>query len=357
MSLSSDTLFVQQPDPANGQPRLTPDYVAVATPAQLVDATYYALKDPGPNTLQIWELRLVLLLFNHQLAAAKQEAVNLNNALYLLENEPPKPGPDAAIYPLPKNNDGSISFALLLLVLRLKSVPNLALVNELYKLCYQLRLKGSTGADVQPKLAKLAYAVMLVLAITRNYFTLLSFLDSLRADIRGDLPLHRDYASNVSLVWVLVSMLILKARSTENKGDTADTATEKAKTQRELLHELLSRLQPVYSCVEQSSLDAVKYVLQTYSHIPGGVVEELHIDLSLSGLADLTVSGNISTRIICCTLAVWDLQTTFSTLLAEKEGKVVFEVEAPLGDTELDAVFGLVMSRWGSYVNKVFGIE
>lgn len=360
--LSAETLFVQLPQPeAEPIDFFNIDQISAAPLPVLIDGTYHALHSATStkDALLLWEIRLVLLLFNNQLPVAKKEAINLNNTLYLLENaNAPKPvgaslddirtAQQSVIYPLPKNNDGEISFLLLILIMRLKSFPNLALVNELYKLCYQLRLRGtiSEASTVQSKLMKLSYEVVLVLAITRNYLTLLSFLDSLRSDIKlakspDNEEASRTYYSNVTLVWLIVNILV---HAKEKSGP-------------ELLDAITSAFESTYSEIEDSSWQSLKYVLQTFPPTTTGTSTCSEVDLSLPALVELVSSSTLSTRIICCTLAVWELDLSYTTTLENKDGKMSFSVSAPLGEAGVEAVYGNVMSRWGEYVHKVFGIE
>ncbi|OBA22522.1 hypothetical protein METBIDRAFT_11348 [Metschnikowia bicuspidata var. bicuspidata NRRL YB-4993] len=205
-------------------------YVTQALDQEILDSTYFALRgavlQSAGECLAAWEIRLLILLFSGQLARAKREAVALNNALYLRENPganraslastpfkhpantPPSPGTGGSrhgpavlpVYPLPNNNDGQIPDSLLMLMVSLKAAPSLARVNEIYRLCYQKRLKGDrenagvfvgTGNGLQARLMALAYAVIAVLFVTRNHATLVSFLASLRGDLQEAIARNR----------------------------------------------------------------------------------------------------------------------------------------------------------------------
>lgn len=380
--LCSDSLFSQIPQGNDDTSDLFYDveYVRSASNQQLIDCTYRQLKSGDlsvEEALKVWEIRLTLTLFNDQLQQAKREAVCLNNALYTFENPNAPPltasrmGSSTSlsdstsasrgtphqytnvVYPLPKNNDGSIEYRLLLIILRLKSVPNLILVNELYKICYQMRLKGSSSEAIklQAKLTNLSYEVIMVLTITRNYSTLLSFLNSLRRDVRAkcnnaDNGSHNErYLSNVSLIQVLITLFVW----TKNKS-----------------HEELSDLPPeiaaTFELVDETSLASLKHVLQSFSSVVGGPQLDHQIKLSdplsLSKIAELVYNKQLSARTICCTLATWELSNVFRTELVEDNGKSQLMVETvDEQKSKLDIVYGEIMKRWGRYFNKVYGIE
>lgn len=372
--LTADSLFAQIPQgsDANIEHFYDPDYVRSASNDQLIDCTYYVLKSGHltvEEALKVWELRLTLTLFNDQLQLAKREAISLNTALYLRENPNAQPppasrinsnssltdagaqSPQAFIYPLPKNNNGLIEYRLLLMILRLKSVPNLILVNELYKMCYQVRLKGtsSEAVKVQAKLTNLSYEVIMVLTITRNYFTLLSFLVSLRHDITiksdGKSSHDKMFYSNICLLQVIITLVVW--------------TKDKAK------HELANVPKDVidlFALVADTSIVLLKHVLLCVSPVVGGV--DLHEAaqpdqmLSLAEITELVWSKKILARTICCTLATWELSNVFRTELVEEEGntRLVVEAVATL-DSNLEKVYGEIIPRWGENIHKVYGIE
>lgn len=236
---------------------------------ELIDLTYYLLKNNSlslSELLKIWEIRLILHLFNNQLTFSKKEAINLNNALYLNENNDiappqgqqvqnpnsnndsrassmnsgigntPSPSPGLQpIYPLPKNNNGLIGHSLLIMILRLRSIPNLSLVNELYKLCYQLRLRSSGAEEekvgLQLKLINLSYDIIVILSITKNYHTLLNYLESIRYELvlqkkQNQLSdMYRQYLSNVTLLWVII-LIMVYVRNGTKKDRLTDIITK-----------------------------------------------------------------------------------------------------------------------------------
>lgn len=374
--LTSSSLFSQVPkgNDATIEQFYDIENVKSASVQQLIDCTYLILKNGQlsvQETLKVWEIRLTLTLFNDQLPLAKREAVSLNNALYTLENPNAPPFTRMSsgnsvtdsnsrtlhqfsnvVYPLPKNNNGVIEYRLLLLILRLKSVPNLILVNELYKICYQMRLKGTSSEAIklQAKLTNLSYEVIVVLVITRNYSTLLSFLISLRRDIgakedaseKGSY--NERYNSNVCLIQVIVTLLMWT--NSKREEDLADLPEDLVAT---------------FDLVDETSLVLLKHVLQSFGPVVGGPEPErieISENLPLSKLAHLVWSKQLSARIICCTLATWELSNVFRTELIEENGKSQLVVEvAEEPQTKLDQVYGEIMKQWGYYFNKVYGME
>lgn len=363
--LTSDSLFAQIPKSEPKNDLYDVEFAHTASNQDLIDSTYWILRGGSlsvEQALKVWELRLTLTLFNDQLALAKKEAVNLNNALYVQENPTtqPKSSPDTlvrsrhnsigVVYPLTKNNNGLVGFLLLLMILRLKSIPNLILVNELYKLCYQLRLKGtsSESAQVQRKLTNLSYEVIVVLVITRNYFTILSFLDSLRHDVGEKIKLSekklhdQTYLSNISLLHVIITLLVW------TKGKSKD----------DLAH-IPEEIRDMFHLVDKSSILSLKHVLQNVPAVVAGPKPELDLgDLLFETLAELIWEKKISARIICCTLATWVLSNLYHTEIVEEEGQSRLVVEAAdETDSPLDNVCAAVVPRWGTHINKMFGVE
>lgn len=377
--LTKDALFAQIPQDSDAtiEHFYDPEYTTSASNQQLIDCTYDVLKNGQltmEETLKVWELRLTLTLFNDQLHLAKREAIALNNALYMRENpnaQPPPPSrihsnsslsdtssqtrapPLTFVFPLPKNNNGLIGYRLLLMILRLKSVPNLILVNELYKMCYQMRLKGasSEAVKVQAKLTNLSYEVIMVLTITRNYFTLLSFLASLRHDIgiksefEGRASHDKMFYSNVCLLQVLTTLMVWSKEKSKEEFD-----------------QLPQDVVDIFTLVEDTSLVLLKHVLLCVPPVVGGA--DLHDNLetgampTLAEIADLVWNKKILARTICCTLATWELSNVFRTELVEEEGQLRLVVEVvPLLDSKLEQVYAIIMPRWGKYINKVYGIE
>lgn len=376
-ALAGEALFIKKAEiPADGKvPDLDSASLESSSNEDLLNLTYKLLRADNldkAEALTLWELRLVLLMFENQLGVAKKEAINLNNALYLQENPnaPPPPTPpqpplartdstasrrsaspaapstQGVIYPLLKNNDGAIGFPLLLLILRLKLAPNLSLVNELYKLCYQLRLKGVAKEEdeIRRNLVNLSYEIIMVLTITRNFQTLLSFLRSLETDLNAmedkSQNDHKRYASNVSLMIVLAHMLILQGEDA-SKLDRAD-------------------LRQRYADLDEFTTGCFHHILKSFSpmvsegNVPSvGPDEEITYDK----LIQLVKGGKLTGRITCCTLASFQLGNMFgadfeSTLGSKQLVANVGPLESRFGD-----FYSKVMSQWGSYIHKLYGIE
>lgn len=377
-ALVDEALFIKRPDSTSKAetPSLDSASLKDLTNAELLDLTYHLLRSTNPSrdeALTLWELRLVLLMFENQLNAAKKEALNLNNALYLLENPnapppqtPPKPPPlgrtdstasrrsgspavqttPGIIYPLPKNNDGAIGFPLLLLILRLKLAPNLSLVNELYKLCYQLRLKGNPGeeAEIQRNLVSLSYEIIMVLTITRNFYTLLSFLKSLEADLaaRQDKSSreYRHYASNVSLMIVLAHMLVLQSEDA-SRLDRDD-------------------LRQRYTNLDEFTVECFVNVLKRYSPmVSDGLAPSIGPDeeVTFERIIELVKEAKLTGRITCCTLASFQLGNLLEAEFKTVDGSKRLVAKAEPNDSHLGDFHSKVMAQWGNYIHKVYGIE
>lgn len=369
---------------------------------QLIDYTYYLLKGETltlKQILKVWEIRLILLLFNNQISFAKREAINLNNALYTFENggqvpinnnlsqvslnKPPLQreasrlssinsigsntsnsgsmgGGNGAssgngnlqpIYPLPKNNNGLIEYSLLILLLRLKSIPNMNLINELYKLCYQLRLGSKATTSINEpknklniKLINLSYEIVVILTITNNYVTLITFLKSILHDLNYQIEklseLSKDnqtFRSNILLLWIIIN---LTYRNKLGKISPFDTIEEK--------------FQEMFNEIDDDSIKSLKYILTTISptiekpsnassesisKLNEGKLPDLKLyddDFNLRKLTELVVNGNITGRIICSTLGLWDISNIFDAELISEDGKnVEFMIPTQEDDIEL----------------------
>lgn len=376
-TLVDEALFIKKAEISADGKALNVDSASLENSSNedLLNLTYKLLRADNldkAEALTLWELRLVLLMFGNQLGVAKREAINLNNALYLQENpnapsppvppQPPLTRTDSAasqrsaspaghpaqgvIYPLLKNNDGAIGFPLLLLILRLKLAPNLSLVNELYKLCYQLRLKGVAREEdeIRRNLVNLSYEIIMVLTITRNFQTLLSFLRSLETDLnamedKSQID-HKRYASNVSLMIVLAHMLILQDE-------------EAVKLDRDDLRQR-------YANLDKFTIDCFHHILKSFSPmVSEGNVPSVGSDeeITYDKLIQLVKGGKLTGRITCCTLASFQLGNMFgadfeSTLGSKQLVANVGPLESRFGD-----FYSKVMSQWGSYIHKLYGIE
>ncbi|ABN66602.2 hypothetical protein PICST_59570 [Scheffersomyces stipitis CBS 6054] len=368
--------------------------------ASLLDQTYHLIRHPGfsqSQLLRLWHLRLVLHLFNNRLNYAKKEAINLNNALYLHENNNAVPPNSASlatsdsasttasattnvsrlntnnltpIYPLPKNNWALIDYDLLILLLRLKSLPNLNLINEIYKLNYQLRLKSSS--ELKHKLINLSYDIVVVLLITKNYLSLLNYLINLRQELKL-LPNpdehYQQYLSNVTLLIIIVETLVLNLR----RKSTPDTNVEELVipkykdsyesevqpfTKNSLLHSMQT-LQPTIPSQDSEITEtpaASVYVKQ---------------DITLEELVDSVINGSVTTRIICSTLGLWELCNIFPhfKLESSEDGKLQFLSRKEKSDVSeeqlqefdhdqlLDLAYADLNNHWYKYIYKIYGLE
>lgn len=319
-------------------------YTAVAQ-GNLVAALTRGLlesSDSIDTSLSLWELRLTAFILHGNLAIAKQEAVALNNALYMAENDTNDvlvtellAVDPAKVLPLPRNNDRLISHRLLVLLLRLKSVPNLNLVNEWYKLCYQLRLKsGTASAQLSAQLACLSYDIMVILVINKNYTTLHSFLGSLVYDD----PIYGD---RILLMDLIVQIICYNQNgvSRDQIIDKISAFTISDNVKADLLY-VLNHFSPLYAqgaTAEQEKATAL-------------IIE----DFDTEKLVDLVLEGHITGRIICCVLGVWDVQTNFGYKLEDFKGSS--NVESPQAPS-LEDCKNLINQKWKLYVNKVYGLE
>lgn len=338
---------------------------------QLIDYSYYLIVNPSfdvKQVLKLWEIRLLLLLFNNQINLAKKEAINLNNALYNNENNQPAGGllnevnkmnNDNAllpIYPLPKNNNGLIEYNLLILLLRLKSIPNLGLVNELYKLCYQLRLTKTSDEEIQLKLINLSYEIVVVLTITKNFLTLLSFVESILHDLAvqeksGELTeTYLNYKSNVTLIYVIINII------NDNRL---------GKITPNNLSKVTKKYEMNFKNINHNSINCLYRVLKTVSPIIHEdaqlleAIEKLEIgDLGLSKVIGFIRNGELTGRTICSILGLWDLSNSLDCELTES--LFVVNVNEECDDTtngKIGLAYRLVTKNWNKLIYKVYGLE
>lgn len=338
---------------------------------QLIDYCYYLIVNPSfdvKQVLKLWEIRLLLLLFNNQINLAKKEAINLNNALYNHENNQPagtllnevsKMNNDNAllpIYPLPKNNNGLIEYNLLILLLRLKSIPNLGLVNELYKLCYQLRLTKTSDAEIQSKLINLSYEIVVVLTITKNFLTLLSFIESILHDLAvqgksGELTeAYLNYMSNITLIYIIINII------NDNKL---------GKITPNNLSKVTKKYEKDFNNINQNSINCLYRVLKTISPIIHEeaklleAIEKLEIgDLGLAKVIGFIRNGELTGRTICSILGLWDLNNSLDCELTESVFAV--NVNEECDDTtngKIDLAYRLVTKNWDKLIYKVYCLE
>ncbi|ODV79765.1 uncharacterized protein CANTADRAFT_48489 [Suhomyces tanzawaensis NRRL Y-17324] len=329
----------------------------------LVDKTYALLTQHQLNiqeALAVWETRLTLHLFNNQLSYAKKEAINLNNALYLQENPNPAPLPGGnrsrgnsvgsstpplqPIYPLPKNKAATIEYDLLVLLLRLKSIPNMNLINELYKLNFQMRLKSDLDEDVlRMKLINLSYDIMVILSVTKNHATLLNYLHGLRLELErieskraasAKSDAYSTYLSNVILVQIIIESIVHKQKKTPSL---------------ELI--IAAQYGELFKRINEETKRSLIYVLR---HILPTITENQMVaydksELSLDDLIGLVAEDKISVRIICSMLGLWDLSNNYGFQLSG-ETEISY---GPVGTS----LTNQVTNNWYKYINKVYGLE
>lgn len=355
---------------------------------KLIDLTYYLLKNDSlslSELLKIWEIRLILHLFNNQLTFAKKEAINLNNVLYLNENNDiapsqgqqvqspnsnndsrassmnsgtgntPSPNPGLQpIYPLPKNNNGLIGHSLLIMILRLRSIPNLSLVNELYKLCYQLRLRSSGAEeekiDLQLKLINLSYDIIVILSITKNYHTLLNYLESIRYELvlqkkQNQLSdIYRQYLSNVTLLWVII-LIMMYVRNGAKKDRLTDIITRHYQ-------------QAFEDDVNELSMNSISYVLTNILPLPSSDKMAMVPQgrLTILHLVQLILLGDISGRIICSTIGLWDISNVHGYSLTKDE-EFKLNHQSKEASDNVSSCYNELTKDWGKFIYKVYGLE
>lgn len=352
--LKSQSLFIDLPEDSVSKTDQFYDerYVVSAPYCSLIDITYHLITSGSVQhereLLLLWEIRLSLLLFDERFSTARLEAVNLNNALFAIENPTSVAGTSSKvsdksvpkIHPLPRNYSGLIGYLLLLLVLRLKSSPNLAFVNELYKLCYQIRLKGApTEAwKAQEKLFNLCYEIISVLVTAGHHLTLLSFVQSLKQDtcLRSRSPTqcdlrYRRFASNIDLVWTYVC---LKLRIKKGINDDAYRAYG-------------LQIKQEWSSIDNSSKRDLLEIMNSEPHCEKSSLREIDpVKFLIMEFAELVKLDNISTRILCCTLATWSLKTfPFTEYYSSEDHE------------SLEKVHSVIMAKWAQHVDKMYGIE
>ncbi|EGV66592.1 hypothetical protein PSN45_002791 [Yamadazyma tenuis] len=314
------------------------------------------------DSITLWEIRLLVLVFNNRITQAKYEAVCLNNVLYLAENDnvapaavssiPPNPQ-NQRVYPLPRNNNGVIDHKFLVLLLRLKSVPNMSLVNEFYKLCYQLRLKSDNYSSDQlsVKLMNLSFDISVILIINKDYLTLLNLLDSMKSEIELDKSeLYASVLSGVKLLSILTKILIF---------DQTQTPRDAIKRQLRTSHS------DDFHLVVDSALDDLVYVLNNISPIYSATLTEKDertaatdiskADIDLDRLVSMVLEGKITGRILCSLLGMWDLKNNFKFAIEESEflGEDLVSISNP---TVSDCC-ALIRMDWLKHINKVYGLE
>ena len=342
------------------------------------DLTYSVLKNEHltkQEILTIWEIRLTLHLFADNLTCARKEAINVNNALYLLENRENKPRslaegiagsfkdrrrttpPLLPIYPLPKNEEGDINWSLIILMFRLKSIPSTSVINELHRLCYRNReiaQNEEASSDIRLRLINLSYDLVIILVVSRSYLQLICYLESLMFELhlqkkQGEVsPKYQDYLSNIVLLWGIILSLVHY-----RKGSDEETVLQMIK----------DKCGPIYELdVTAQSVHSLLYVLTTIkpSVSPEDERSSLPASVTISSLSDivnLVYRGRITTRIICSMLGLWDIQNTFAYILTNSGSFNLIRQPTTPAQEGLDGVYDIMSSMWGKHINKVYGLE
>ncbi|RLV95807.1 hypothetical protein JA1_000780 [Spathaspora sp. JA1] len=322
--LGKDSLFLKLPtSEIPKEPTLLDLYTQLQTSNPnydtLINLTYYLIKSPNLQPSQIiklWLIRLTLHIFNNQLNYAQREAINLNNVLYLQEF------PNATtmtIYPLAKKVDFNLS----ILLLRLKSRPDLTLVNDLYKLNYQLRL--TNVVELQRKLINLSFNVMVVLLISKQYITLQSMLTNISCQLENTIyETYIEYKSQVILLSIIID---LKLYSTTDIIE--------------------SKYSDTFSQITQSTKSTLLQVIPT-----------LDINFTLSDLIKLDISNSVLISI----LAIWDICNTYPFKLIDnsltyQSPEKEEEQEDLSSDWLVDLAYDELNKHWKENINKLYAIE
>lgn len=224
MDLGSPRLFSHPP----ATTRLTTDVLVVIDDIHALNYRDAADKVRGllqldgysdEDKLKLWEARLTLLMF-YLMNQARQEAVALNNHLFLLEND----APQAAVYPLPRNNP-MIPLLLLVLLLRLKLKPLVTVINEIYKLVYQTRLKSTSGGGTRRQLMVALYEVLAALVASHQWLVVLN-MATLTLEQAQNHAGYGDYASNLRLVTMIITALVGGDTSSDDYQRLEKTTTD-----------------------------------------------------------------------------------------------------------------------------------
>lgn len=346
--LSQDSLFVTISE-YGGEVTLKDFHESlVQNNPNLVNLTFQLIKRSKSikEILILWESRLVLHLFNNNLQIAKREAINLNNILYLSENN--TPANNVSIYPLPKNNNAVINHSLIILLLRLKSVPNMVLLNEFYKLCYQLRLKSLE--NLSEKLLNLSFDIMVILIINKNYTTLINLLQSMITEMKLTKSNYTTFYYDAQLLLIIVKIFVY-----DTKGTPLQTIEK-------LISEEVSDSQ--FNDIKTNSIDNLLYVLHTIDPIYNQKSDKVTInnsEFTLSTLVEYCVQAKISGRILCCLLGIYNLSNTYGFKVIDNEGELLFTNYPESLDTSEDInaelCYKLITRNWCDNVHKLFGLE
>lgn len=376
-TLSQDKLFVAVPAPEDISLQQFQQLLHTEKDyGVLISKSYQLLKLPLTiaDKLKAWEIRLTLQLFGNKLAQAKQEAINLNNVLYLEENNNIPPSTNSGgVFPLPRNNNGLIHHRLLVLLLRLKSAPNMNLINEFYKLCYQLRLRSSASPELTKNLLNLSFDTVVILLINRHYPTLLNFLNSMIYEIKPNtLQDYNHLLDNIRLLRIVTKVLLLQSiqshSSTQNvvrqivtehqqEFEEIQSIDSNANSSGCIAHlvYVLNHIPPTVHSVSKSgtpSPSASHSLPEPESDSPGLQLDET--ELTLSKLVELIMSGQVSARTLYSTIGIWDLTNEFEFVL--KDGQLQPGLLHSEG-VSVGQCLDLVSLQWCNHFNKVYGLE
>lgn len=353
-SLLNKSLFAKVPPPSSSTISLELFYQDIDADKPLnalIDQTYHLLRNSQLEQevkLKLWKIRLSLLLFDDCLPVAKREAVNLNNILYDLENPGTVDGSSSRISPLPKNNNGMIDHELILLILRLKSAPNMNLVNEFYKLAYQVRLRSSISdqESLIRRLSRLSFDTIVILVVNKANSTLANLLGSILHELEmcKKSEHYAEHASNITLLWVIARSIM---KSTLSKKVDASTFVSNIKlnyssTFDKLQKPTLATLTTVLSQIAPNTSDS-KPLLESDKDI-----------ITLNELAQFIERGDITSRIICAMIGIWDLQYCYNFRL--EDSKVISPLHEDT-DEGLPLIERKVENMWCSNYNRVYGLE
>ena len=111
------------------------------------------------------------------------------------------------------------------------------LINELYKLIYQLRLKRNDNINndqisllLVKNLQNLSYDNIVILTLTKNYLTLINFLSNLIQELKRikdseDKKQNMansfdcDYYSNINLIYLIINLIVHHKNHNQNHID------------------------------------------------------------------------------------------------------------------------------------------
>ncbi|KAK6201045.1 uncharacterized protein RJT21DRAFT_1006 [Scheffersomyces amazonensis] len=323
----------------------------------VIDQLYHIIKSNNHisninQLLKLWEIRLNLLVFSNRVDIAQQEAINLNNILYLQENIKDE---SITVYPLPKLDLKYYRFLILILKLKSEQVSGtngavfnpavgLNIINEIYKLNYQLRLKDTN--QVQLKLIDLSYKLIINLIRLNSFNTLLTFLNGVihelviktgTADKLEDL--QSQYLSNLIVIALIVNKYLL-------------TETDSSK---ESIKRILS-----FKFTELFNNQVNQYTYDTFSYI---------INKSVSNIDDF-IEEPILFKTVIKILGLWDLLDNNPLVTLQHKESDLEPEELPLtltlnetqqdnvnGISIVDKIYNKVNNQWYNHLDKSYGLN